>query len=187
MITKKTLINLLLVFSTSLIVGCTGRQTHQKYSAPSIANISIPVEKTKSAISKARYALDKQDYQETKKNLVEAEKHTQDVEAELEKHQVQVEEQTKQLNEAIDLKNKAEQRAEVKAKEAHQNAKERDVLVYLWSIFFALWLLATVGAVVDLLPPQYRIAGKIIFLLLGFGVGYALGRFILRWLAYLFP
>jgi len=170
-----------------LLVGCASNKTPKHYIAPSLAGVAIPVEKTKSAISKARYSLDKQDYAETHKNLVEAQRHTDTIQTELDKHQTQVEEQAKQLNIAVEAKNQAEVKAELKTKEAHQNAKERDVLVYLWAIFFALWLTATLGSVVDLLPPQYRIAGKIIFMLLSFGVGYALGRYILRWLAYLFP
>jgi cation transport ATPase len=184
---KKALLSSFAGLATLLLVGCAGHKASPKYIAPAITKVSIPVERTASAIAKAKYSLEKQDYTETKKNLIEAEKQANATKTALEDYHAQVETQANQLNEAIDLKNKAEVKAEEKTKEAHQNAKERDVLVYVWAVFFALWLLATAGAVVDLLPPQYRIAGKILFLLLGFGVGYALGRFILRWLAYLFP
>jgi uncharacterized protein YcfL len=184
---KKILATNLAVLGAFILVGCASNKVPQHRIAPSIAQVSIPVERTKTAISRAKYALEKQDYATTKAQLVDAERQAEVVRVELDKHQLQVEEQAKELNLAIDAKNKAEERAEIKAKEAHQNAKERDVLVYLWAVFFALWLLATVGSVLDLLPPQYRIAGKVLFLLLGFGLGYAIGRYLLRWLAYLFP
>ena len=187
MTTLKTLIINLAILGGLGLTGCATQKAPNRYVSPAITKVTIPVEKTKNAIEKAKYSLDKQDYQATKKNLIEAETHAETVEQELGKYQLLVEDQTKQLNTAVDDKNKAELRAETKAKEAHQNAKERDVLVYLWAVFFALWLLATMDTITDALPLQYRTAGKVVFLLVGFGSGYALGRYILHWLAYLFP
>jgi cation transport ATPase len=178
---------ILTLLTVTLLMGCAGKNGG-KYTPPTAAAVGDPLRKTRTAIEKAVDSVEtSQNYQVIKKHLQEAHKQVTATEVELEKHQLQVEKQTEQLNLSIDERNKAETRADIKTKEAHQNAKERDVVIYVWSVFFALWLLATMGVITDALPPQYRIAGKVVFLFVGFGAGYGIGRYILRWLAYLFP
>ena len=74
-----------------------------------------------------------------------------------------------------------------KALEAHNNAKQRDVLIYVFAISIALYALQGAGFII---PPEsgwFAIAAKATVFFLAFGAAYAFGRFALAWLAGFIP
>jgi hypothetical protein len=73
------------------------------------------------------------------------------------------------------------------SRKAHENAKERDVLIYLFALITGFWFLSQYQSFdIPIMPPyRYLIEGA--FFLIGFGAAYAFGRFTLAWAAHFIP
>jgi len=71
--------------------------------------------------------------------------------------------------------------------EAHRNAKERDVLVYLFSIISGFWLLARYHDFQIPLTPPWKWVIEFGCFIAGFGAAYTAGRFLLTWCAHFIP
>lgn len=70
---------------------------------------------------------------------------------------------------------------------AHTNAKERDVLVYLFSIISGCWLLNRYQDFQIPLTPPWKWVIEFAFFAAGFGAAYTAGRFLLTWSAHFIP
>jgi hypothetical protein len=73
---------------------------------------------------------------------------------------------------------KADAEAKLMASQAHQNAKERDVVVWAFAICFAAFFVRTFPTVGWIVVAETSIA---------LAIGYAMGRFALAWVAHLIP
>jgi hypothetical protein len=71
--------------------------------------------------------------------------------------------------------------------EAHQNAKERDVVLFLFALIVALGVGRLTGTFTAGLPPPWSLLGPYLFLAGGFLGGYAVGRFALNYASRLIP
>jgi len=71
--------------------------------------------------------------------------------------------------------------------EAHNNAKQRDVLIYLFSIICGFWFLSGYqGFQLPILPP-WKWVIELGFFVMGFTAAYAAGRYFLAWMAHFIP
>jgi len=70
---------------------------------------------------------------------------------------------------------------------AHQNAKERDVLVYLFSFISGWWLLSRYQDFQIPINPPWKWVIEWAFFAAGFGAAYAAGRYLLTWCAHFIP
>ena len=71
--------------------------------------------------------------------------------------------------------------------EAHNNAKQRDVLVYIFALITGFWVLSQYQNMqIPILPPC-KWALEAGFFFLGFGAAYAFGRFALAWASHFIP
>lgn len=71
--------------------------------------------------------------------------------------------------------------------EAHNNAKQRDVVVFAFAIFFALWFGSLFSGLLSALPqPEGTFAPWLVYIV-GLGIGYSLGRYILSYLSHFIP
>lgn len=78
--------------------------------------------------------------------------------------------------------------ATTKAKmEAHENAKERDVVLFTFAGICALWALWSAKAVIPSEPMQYAIIANVVVFALAFGASYGFGRVALFQLAKFIP
>jgi hypothetical protein len=93
-----------------------------------------------------------------------------------------IEAQTTQLNMAVENFEKEHKIAEAKAKEAKQNGKERDVVLYSFALVCGAFLLKLVQPF-KLLAGPYALAVDIFSPVLGSVGGYWMGRGILKTLA----
>ena len=71
--------------------------------------------------------------------------------------------------------------------DAHENAKERDVLVYLFSLIFGCWLLSRYQDFQIPIDPPWKWLIELGFFAAGFGAAYAAGRYLLMWSAHFIP
>ena len=71
--------------------------------------------------------------------------------------------------------------------EAHQNAKERDVVLFLFALIVALGVGRLTGTFTSSLPPPWSLIAPYLFLGGGFLGGYTLGRFTLAYAARFIP
>ena len=73
---------------------------------------------------------------------------------------------------------KANSEAKLMADQAHENAKERDVVIWAFAIAFAAFFVRTFPTVGWIVVAETSIA---------LAIGYAMGRFALAWVAHLIP
>jgi len=73
---------------------------------------------------------------------------------------------------------KANSEAKLMADKAHENAKERDVVIWAFAIAFAAFFVRTFPTVGWIVVAETSIA---------LAIGYAMGRFALAWVAHLIP
>lgn len=71
--------------------------------------------------------------------------------------------------------------------EAHQNAKERDVVLFLFALIVALGVGRLTGTFTSSLPPPWSLIAPYLFLGGGFLGGYTLGRFALAYASRFIP
>ena len=71
--------------------------------------------------------------------------------------------------------------------EAHNNAKQRDVVVFGFAIFFSLWFGSMFGNLLSSLPQPWGTFAPWIMYAVGLGIGYTLGRYILTYLSAFIP
>ena len=71
--------------------------------------------------------------------------------------------------------------------EAHNNAKQRDVVVFGFAIFFSLWFGSLFGNLLSTLPSPWGVIAPWIMYAVGLATGYALGRYILSYLSAFIP
>ena len=103
-----------------------------------------------------------------------------DEKIQLEKAQTDYQQQTIALQEQTLLANKWQI-------EAHANAKQRDVLVYLFSVICGFWFLSGYQSFqIPILPP-WKWAIEAGFFALGFAAAYAAGRYFLVWASHFIP
>ena len=93
----------------------------------------------------------------------------------------------KQEEQAVKEKQAAVTIADAKTKEAHQNAKERDVVIIAFAVMFALWIASKTGTLVSQAFPQYAILAQAGLFALSLAAGYALGRTVLFFFAKFIP
>jgi hypothetical protein len=70
---------------------------------------------------------------------------------------------------------------------ARQNAKERDVILFLFALIFALGIGRFTGSFSYALPPPWSLIAPYLFLAGGFAAGYTLGRVALAYASRLIP
>ena len=71
--------------------------------------------------------------------------------------------------------------------EAHNNAKQRDVVVFAFAIFFSLWFGSLFSGLLSSLPQPWGTFAPWIVYIVGLGIGYSLGRYILSYLSHFIP
>ena len=70
---------------------------------------------------------------------------------------------------------------------AHENAKERDVILYLWALAVAAYAGTFFAAPLSKLAEPYGLIAVVAAYVASFGAGYGVGRLILESLAHLIP
>jgi hypothetical protein len=70
---------------------------------------------------------------------------------------------------------------------AHENAKERDVILYLWALAVAAYAGTFFAAPLSKLAEPYGLIAVMASYVGSFGIGYVVGRFVLEALAHLLP
>jgi hypothetical protein len=71
--------------------------------------------------------------------------------------------------------------------EAHNNAKQRDVVVFAFAIFFSLWFGSLFSGLLSSLPQPWGTFAPWVVYIVGLGLGYSLGRYILSYLSHFIP
>ena len=108
-------------------------------------------------------------------------------EAEREKAQAASEAQEKQANQDRADKQKSDAIALSKTEEAHENAKERDVVLIAFAVIFALWTFSQSSIWLAQMFPAYAILAQSIFFALSLATGYGIGRVVLLQAAKFIP
>lgn len=74
-----------------------------------------------------------------------------------------------------------------KTKEAHDNAKQRDVLIYVFALSIGLYALQATSSLIPEQSGWFSIIAKVVVFFAAFGAAYAFGRFVLAWASSFIP
>lgn len=190
---------LFLLSLLGLMTGCaTQHKAPSAFTPPAVSGVAAPVQRTRVEVSAAAADLDKLAPHVTdagraqlaalKESLHSAQVASVEAQQGLIIYATQVDAQTRALNEAILDRNKAIDLAEQYHVQAHNNARERDVILILFAGIAAFWISTMfAGEIMRNFPaPWSFVATAALYLAVALGA-YALGRFILHAASRLIP
>ena len=188
----------LLLSLLGLCTGCATAPRPQLVPVPSVAKVASPVQETRTALSDAGRELNhlaphvdesgKQGLAALRDSLRTAESASLNAQQGLIVYATQVDAQTKALNAALRERDNAVAAEQKWHREAHDVARERDVILILFALFASIWIgTMLVGEVMrDLPAPWSFVAAAAIYLGIGIGA-YVAGRLVLHAASRLIP
>jgi len=190
------------LFFLSLLGLMTGCATQHKapavFTPPAVSGVAAPVQRTRVEVSTALADLNKLAPHVTdagrtqlvalKESLASAQSASVEAQQGLIIYATQVDAQTRALNVAVLDRNKAIDLAEQYHAQAHNNARERDVILILFAVIASFWIgTMFAGEILRNFPaPWSFVAAGLLYVAAALGA-YALGRFILHGAAQLIP
>jgi hypothetical protein len=183
-----------------LISGCASSHTKipQAFVPPSVSGVAAPVQRARSEVSTAVADLHRlaphvdltgqSQLQALRETLAAASSASEEAQQGLLTYATQVDAQTKALNVAQAERNHAVAKATEWRSQAHDNARERDVVLILFAMVAAVWIgTMFAGEILRNFPAPWSFVGAGL-LYLGIGIGsYTLGRFVLHAASRLIP
>jgi hypothetical protein len=190
---------LFLLSLLGLVTGCaTQHKVPSAFVAPAVSGVAAPVQRTRVEVSAAAVDLDKlaphvdqagqAKLESLRDSLRSAKSASEEAQAGLIAYATQVDAQTRQLNAAVIERNAAVTNAETWHAQARSNARERDVVLILFSAVASVWIgTMFAGEVMRNFPaPWSFVAAAGIYVGVAIGA-YTLGRFVLHTAARLIP
>jgi hypothetical protein len=190
---------LFLLSILGLMTGCaTQHKVPMVFTAPAVSGVAAPVQRTRVEVSTAVADLDKlsphvteagrAQFAALKESLKSAQTASVEAQEGLIIYATQVDAQTRALNEAVSDRNKAIGLAEQYHAQAHNNARERDVILILFAVIASFWIgTLFAGEVLRNFPaPWSFVAAGLLYVAVAIAA-YALGRFIVHAAARLIP
>jgi cation transport ATPase len=127
----------------------------------------------------------------TKEDILKTVQHMRELTAEAQKETSDAKHELANVQVQSDLlaKTAAEEKAKADREHAaaHENAKERDVVLYLWALVMAAYAGTFFAAPLSKLAEPYGLIAVIAAYVASFGAGYGIGRLILSSLAHFIP
>ena len=190
---------LFLLSILGLMTGCAAQhKAPTVFTPPAVSGVAAPVQRTRVEVTTAVADLDKLAPHVTeagraqlvalKESLKSAQSASVEAQEGLIIYATQVDAQTRALNEAISDRNKAIGLAEQYHAQAHNNARERDVILILFAVIASFWIgTLFAGEVLRNFPaPWSFVAAGLLYVAVAIAA-YALGRFIVHAAARLIP
>jgi hypothetical protein len=182
-----------------LMTGCaTQNKAPSVFTPPAVSGVAAPVQRARVEVTTAVADLDKLAPHVTeagrsqlialKESLKSAQSASVEAQQGLIIYATQVDAQTRALNEAVLDRNKAIDLAEQYHAQAHNNARERDVILILFAVIVSFWIgTMFAGEILRNFPAPWSFAAAgLLYVAVAIGA-YALGRFILHAAARLIP
>jgi hypothetical protein len=190
---------LFLLSLLGLMTGCAAQhKAPTVFAPPAVSGVAAPVQRARVEVAAAVADLDKLSPHVTeagraqlvalKESLKSAQTASVEAQQGLIIYATQVDAQTRALNEAVMDRNKAMDLAEQYHTQAHNNARERDVILILFAVIAAFWIGTMVaGEILRNFPAPWSFAAAgLLYVAVALGA-YGLGRFILHAAARLIP
>jgi hypothetical protein len=190
---------LFLLSLLGLITGCaTQHKAPSTFTPPAVSGVAAPIQQARVEVTAAVADLDKLAPHVTESGraqlvaLKESLKSAQTASVEAQQgliiYATQVDAQTRALNEAVSERNKALDLAEHYHAQAHDNARERDVILILFAALASFWVgTMFAGEILRNFPAPWSFVATAL-LYVGVAAGsYTLGRFTLHAAARLIP
>ena len=190
---------LFLLSLLGLVTGCaTQHKAPAIYTAPAVSGVAAPVQRTRVEVSTAASDLEKlaphvdeagrAQLESLRESLRSAKIASEEAQLGLIAYATQVDAQTRSLNTAIEERNAAVSSAERWHLQAHNNARERDVILILFAAAVSIWIgTMFAGEIMRNFPaPWSFVAAGGIYLVIAVA-SYALGRLVLHSAAKLIP
>jgi hypothetical protein len=182
-----------------LMTGCAAQhKAITVFTPPAVSGVAAPVQRTRVEVTTAVADLDKLSPHVTeagraqfvalKESLKSAQSASVEAQEGLIIYATQVDAQTRALNVAVLDRNKAVDLAEQYHAQAHNNARERDVILILFAAIAAFWIgTMFAGEILRNFPAPWSFtAAGLLYVAVAIGA-YAIGRFILHCAARLIP
>jgi hypothetical protein len=182
-----------------LMTGCAAQhKAPTVFTPPAVSGVAAPVQRTRVEVCAAVADLDKLAPHVTeagrsqlvalKESLASAQSASVEAQQGLIIYATQVDAQTRALNAAITDRNKAIDLAEQYHAQAHNNARERDVILIFFAIIASFWIgTMFAGEILRNFPaPWSFVAAGLLYVAVAIGT-YALGRFVLHAASRLIP
>ena len=184
---------LFLLSLIGLLTGCASSHPKipQAYVSPAVSGVAAPVQRTRMEVSSAVADLNRlaphvgaearPQLEALRESLRTAQSASEEAQSGLVAYATEVDAQTKRLNSAIVDRNAAVAASEKWRAQAHDNARERDVVLILFAIVAAFWIgTMFAGEILRNFPAPWSFVGAGL-LYLGVGIGaYWAGRLLLH-------